>query len=393
MAYATLPESEAVLIVRALGLLVSQAGVYGAQHNVTQSAARSVFVEIEQALKTFGPVEFAISENNLLINGAEIGAGAPAGKNLFDRMTLYKAGGLLLSPPLDLREFLYFVGLFGTPPQTLAAQGGFEAVLKKAGFKSVQGINVSYHRVTGEAPESARDPTKARFLSAEAAVPRAINEAQVAPRPAPPLQSGVLDLSDAMAGIAPLNSSAAAGETSLQSQGVRPSALAYRQRTQALVAMLRDAAAALEQEAAEESGAVNKVLDRIREVLSEMTVGSRRGIATLASELEEDRNTIASIESAARRRGIGLKLTRSELLQRYAELNQEIVQPLTVSSGVIEMLHSGKTGEMSEAQVELLKMASESMDRVNQLVNYLNSVTGLPADFTPDARLISETYQ
>ncbi len=389
MAYEKIADADAVLLARAMGLLVSQAGIYGAQHNVTQTAARSVFVELEAALKKYGPVEFSVGENRLLLNGDELGADAAAGKNLLDRMNLYHVGGFLLSPPLDLREYLFFVGLFGTPPQALMAEGGFEAALKKAGFRSVQAVTVSYQRILGDAPAPEQDSGKARFLSAEAAAPRAIDAQQARPAPR---KEAVLDLSAALSGSAPLSAgSAGAGEEPQPQES--QSASTRRQRAQALAAMLRDAAAALERGAAEDAGAVTRVLDQIRSVLTDMAAGSRRGISVLASEVEEDSKTIASIESAAKRRGIGLKLTRGELLRRYAELNQEIVQPLTVSSGVIDLLHSGQAGTVSEPQRELLKMASESMDRVNQLVTYLNRVSGLPESLTPDAGLIADTYR
>lgn len=391
MAYAKITGADAVLIVRAMGLLVSQAGIYGAQHNVTQTAARSVFVELEAALKKYGPVEFSVGENRLLINGEELAGDAAAGKNLLDRMNLYHVGGFLLSPPLDLREYLFFVGLFGTPPQTLMAEGGFEAALKKSGYRSVQVVNVSYKRVKGDAPPAPEhEAGKSRFLSAEASAPRAIDaQARAAPR-----KEAVLDLSAVLSGAAPLNAAGAdAGDAPQPQEKESLSASTRRQRAQALAAMLRDAASVLERGAAEDAEAVTRVLGQIRSVLADMAAGSQRGISALASEVEEDSKTIASIESAAKRRGIGLKLTRRELLRRYAELNQEIVQPLTVSSGVIDLLHSGQAGVMSESQRELLKMASESMDRVNQLVTYLNRVSGLPESLTPDVGLIADTYR
>lgn len=391
MGYATIPESDAVLLARALGLLVSQAGIYGAYHNVTQSTARSVYTEIDAFLKKHGPVEFAACENRLLINGTELGATSVAGKNLYDRLALYKIGGFLFAPPLELHEFLFFVGLFGTPPLSLAPQGGFETVLKKTGFRSIQVVNVSYQRMKGDVPPApAPETAKGRSLSSEAVAPKVIDVARL---PTPPM-SGVLDLSEAMSGLAPLNSEATDEPQPPPLVKESASAASRRERAQTLAAVLRDAASALESNStADDPGIMNTVLDRIRDLLTEMTSGSRQGITTLACDLEEDSKTIASIESAARRRGIGLKLTRGELLQRYAELNQEIVQPLTVSSGVIDLLHSGKTGELSESQLELLKMAADSMDRVNQLVNYLNRVSGLPESLTPDARLLSDTYR
>jgi hypothetical protein len=392
MADGIIPETDAIMMARALGLLVSQAGVYGAQHNVTQSAVRSVFVDLEQALKKYGPVEFAATEGRLLMNGAERGAVSVAGKNLSDRMALYKVGGILFSPPLDLREFLFFVGLFGTPPLTLAGQGGFEAVLKREGLRSIQAVSVSYQRVSGDAPAPAPETSKSRFFSIEAAVPKAAEPT----RPALP-KSGVIDLSAALGGAAPLNTGREGDNDFPRYQAENSSAATHRQRAQALAAMLRDAAAALEQGTVADVGAASKnvksVLGQIHETLVGMTEVSRREISTLASQVEEDSKTIDSIESAARRRGIGLKLTRGELVQRYAELNQEIVQPLTVSSGVIDLLHSGKTGAMTQAQLDLLKMALESMDRVSQLVKYLNHVSGLPDSLTPDSQLISDTYR
>ena len=69
------------------------------------------------------------------------------------------------------------------------------------------------------------------------------------------------------------------------------------------------------------------------------------------------------------------------------------MQPLTVSTGVIDMLHSGKGGALTESQRDMLKLASESVERVNQLVAYMNRIAGLPESFTPNAAIISDTYR
>jgi hypothetical protein len=385
MTYATLPEKEAVLLVRALGLLVGQAGVYGSQHNVTQSSARCVFEELQQSLKACSPIEISTRDGQLLLNGSNEGISASAGKNLFDRMTLYKVGGLLFTAPLELREFLVCVSLFGTPPSTLAAEGGFEAVLKRAGLLSIRVVSVAYQRVEGKLPP-ATIPGKpqAPVFNAVPAVPRAA-EPERSARPA------MLDLSAAFAGAAPLG---ADPEPELpESPAESPAAASRRQRAALLAALMRKAAEALEQGADASDQEISGALDQIRETLTDMDAGSRRSITTLATQVDEDSKTIASIESAARRRGIGLKLTRGELVQRYAELNQEIVQPLTVSSGVIDLLHSGQAGILTESQHELLQLAAESVERVNQLVSYMNRISGLPESFTPDSNVIADSYR
>jgi hypothetical protein len=380
-----LPEQDAVLLIRALGLVISQAAVYGPAHNVTQSAARSVFAELERMIGAVGAIEIALREQQILVNGSSDGISAILGKNLLERMTLHKLGGLLFLSPPDLREFLTCITLLGTPPLSLSADGGFEGALKKEALRTIRVVTVAYQRVAGKP------------VQPQVEIPLR--------KPAPPAphrhlssiggSGGVVDLSAALAGLSEDETS---GSPSGESGDGDLSATrqARQNRSGDLAAMLRETAALLEHRGDFGAGDcppdVADALSRIRSFLAEMTAGSERQISTFASDVNDDRQTIASIESAARRRGIGLKLTRAELVQRYAELNQEIVQPLTVSTGVIDMLKSGCSGALTEAQRELLKMASDSVDRVNQLVAYMNRISGLPESYTPDMSLIRDTY-
>jgi len=144
---------------------------------------------------------------------------------------------------------------------------------------------------------------------------------------------------------------------------------------------------------AQQQQRVLEAVTRIRDALATSTRESERHIAALADQVDADRQTIASIESAARRRGLGIRLTRAELIERYAELNQEIVQPLTVSTGVIDMLGSGKAGPLTPSQHDMLRLASESVERVNQLVAYMRRIAGLPDSLTPDTAIIADSYR
>lgn len=386
MAYTKIPNNDAALLVRALGLLVNQAGIYGPTHNVTLSAARSVFAEVERTVKSYGPVEIAVKDKHVLVNGSMDGVDAVSARNLTDRMALHKIGGIVFLAPADMAEFLRCVALFGTPPLTLAAEGGFEEALKKAGLRSIRAVNVAYQRVTENevVPEAPAAPAVPEKPVAEA--PRK--------RPDPGYGTAVLDLSAAW-GIdegGPEESVAASKQAAANKV-----ADSRKKRATELAALLRETAQLLERDEALSDEAqhekVMAALGRIRDTLIESTAESERQITVLANEVDADSQTIASIESAARRRGIGLKLTRKELFERYAELNQEIVQPLTVSSGVIEMLHSGQGGALTDAQRDMLQLAADSVSRVNQLVAYMNRIAGLPASYTPDMGIISETYR
>jgi hypothetical protein len=383
MAYKKLPEKETVLLVRALGLLVNQAGIYGPSHKVTQDAARSVFAELEQAVKTYGPIELVLKDDLLLLNGTLDGLDAVSGKNLAERMALHKIGGLLFLPPADLDEFLTCVALFGTPPAALTAQGGFEAALKKADLRSVQAVAVTYQRVTEQKQKPSPPPAP------EPAAPQAKPKA---PRRPAAEGTNLADMTAAWERTFGTAHPAAEGRTA----SARPLS-ASQTRAAHLAALLRDTAALLEEDSAlsdeEQHRRVLVAVTRIRDELIASTAESERQIAALADQLDEDRQTIASIESAARRRGIGIKLTRAELVERYAELNQEIVQPLTVSTGVIDLLGSGRSGPLTASQRDMLRLAAESVDRVNQLVAYMRRIAGLPDSYTPDNAIIADSYR
>ena len=379
MTYSKIPLQEAVLLVRTLGLLVNQAGIYGATHRVTQSAAQSVFDELDRMVSAYGVIEIAVKDNRLLLNGSVDGLDEAVCKNLLDRMVLHKVGGIEFLSPTERGEFMACLSLFGTSPYVMEEAGGFEAALKRANLRSVRIVSVAYRRVGRDTPETEDEPM---FSGAP--------DTQERPRPAAGSGTGVIDLSAAWAdwfGLPPPD----------QSSLVAAAMKARKERTAALAALLRDTAAALERADTpsdeEQYRTVRDALSQIRETILDATRESERQISTLAGEVDEDREAVESIEAEARRGGVELKLTRGELIERYAELNQEIVQPLTVSTGVIDLLHSGKGGPLTESQRELLKLAYDSVERVNQLVAIMRRVAGLPSSFTPDAEIIQHSYQ
>ncbi len=158
-----------------------------------------------------------------------------------------------------------------------------------------------------------------------------------------------------------------------------------------LAELLRQTAASLERNSENpkvELGRVVGALEKVRSSLLDMSHSSQRAISSFAREVDADKLTIAGVEADAMRRGLDLKLTRENIIERYAELQQEIMQPLTVSAGVIEMLSKHHAGDITAAQAELLKMATESLDRANELVEHMRSISGLPATLNPDRKIL-----
>ena len=389
MKLAMIPAEEATSLLRSLGLVIGQSGIYGPAHNVTQHAARALYPELERAVNKHGTIEITLRDKHLLVNGAVLDVGGSSGKNLIDRMALHKIEGVAFLAPANVDEFLKCVTLFGTAPTALSAEGGLETAMKQAKLRSVQVVNVTYRRVAGNAPEPK-------------ASPGSTSKTQAPARVAAVESPGVLDLADIPDELLDMDLSGltGGGSTGGVSSGSAPhppaASAARQQRATALAGLLRQAASMLEQspqiDGDSQRAAIEGTFTQIHEMLSSISKNSETQIKTFAGQVHADRDAIADIESAARRRGVGLQLTRHELVSRYAELSQEIAQPLTVSSGVIELLNSGRAGNLSETQRDLLKMAAESVERVNQLVEHLKQISGMPESLKPDAAILNDAY-
>lgn len=379
MKYTPIPEPTSISLLRSFGLLLQQAGMYGMKHNVTALALRESFSLLESSLAVYGPVEIGVSENTLLVNALPVLSSDSAVRNFLSRIESHKLGGLLFSPEIDIEEFSILIRLLSSSSMSLAQHGGLKGAIDGAGLRFVKLVNTEYKKV----PED--------------------NEAPPPPPPPPPenktfslgANTGVLDISAGLATAGRTFSDGNAEEDSAASE-LADTRRRRRENASKMADMLRATAALIENEGALPAELGQKqILASIERILKTLEVSShetKNQISKLAGQVEADSLTIASIESAAKRRGIGFHLTRQELLEHYAEINQEMLQPTTVSSGALDLLLSGKCGEMSPSQKEIVKLAFEGMGRVNQLIQYMSRISGLPESLTPDKAVISDTY-
>ena len=328
---APIPIEVASSLLRALGLLIGQAGIYGPSHNVTQNAARIVFPEIEQAVGKHGAIEITLREKKLLVNGMDLEASG-SGKNLLDRMALHKVEGIAFLAPANMDEFLKCITLFGTAPTTLAADGGFENAMKQANLRSVQVVNVTYRRVSKDQANATTAQPGTERPDKPLRTTRRPNETAAAVLDLTPLPEDISDSPSSTTPSDPFFTDSVPRSASVEARQ-QQTAVVRQQRASTLASMLRQAATILEQETAGENqnqpAAIEGTVSQIRDMLTTMTTDSERQIQTFAGQVNADRQAVADIESAARRRGVGLQLTRGELISHYSEISQEIAQPLT----------------------------------------------------------------
>jgi hypothetical protein len=140
------------------------------------------------------------------------------------------------------------------------------------------------------------------------------------------------------------------------------------------------------------SAAMSSILDSIGQEVARIASEAKGHITTLAGKVDADRKTIAQVERDARASGIGLNLSRDELLASLAEINQELAQSLTVVSSVTDILAGEKMGAVTDAQRDVLSVAAQGVERIQKLVSYLNNLSGFPEQLSPDRALLDEAY-
>ncbi|MCK5851091.1 MAG: hypothetical protein KAH23_09265 [Kiritimatiellae bacterium] len=81
-----------------------------------------------------------------------------------------------------------------------------------------------------------------------------------------------------------------------------------------------------------------------------------------------------------------------QMLALLPEIVQELCQPLSVISCTIGMLRGHSFGTISESGLKMLKLASESGDRLQILTNKLAGICGMPDSMSPDSKKLDTIY-
>lgn len=86
----------------------------------------------------------------------------------------------------------------------------------------------------------------------------------------------------------------------------------------------------------------------------------------------------------------------AEQRQNYkvlAEIVQEFRQPLSVIISTADMLSKKLLGDVSDKQLEMLRLTSGSGDRLASLVDKLAEISGMPDDEHPDTQILEDLYK
>ncbi len=381
-------------ILHALGIAVQQAVMYGPAHNVARLAAKEAASVISEQIGRESALEISVAPQGggVLVNGESVSAPDSAGQAFLARMEAHGANELRFAPGIESGDVVTFLNVLSARPQAVAEQGGLKAALERALPDGTVRIAESQWRKVGEdaaAPARPALPKGGAFdLSS------LYGDKAAAEKPKPSAGGGgrgegaTLDLTAALAEAEPRF-----GASRREKEEAAASGAERREADKRAVAELLRRTADLLDRAGRPPDSdlrreVLETIERALHIVEANAAGTKDRIGELSRQIEEDRATVESIEAAARRRGMGPQLTRAELLERFAELSQEIVQPLTVATGAIDMVRKGKGGDLTEEQRSLLHLAAESLDRMGQLAERFARIAGLPEGFEPDRDLV-----
>lgn len=434
-AHFALPEADGIYLCKVLGLAISNISMYGIEHSVTATSVAQAFDALVAKTDLYGAIEFVTGEGGLMVNGSPVETARTTGQLLMDQLMKLDVHDFEFQPPVSHGDFNQFMTILAAAPGSLAVSDGFETAMAKAKLKSVRVSGVSYTRVDKNAPPPPPPSTRRTSSAggsrsfdldiemgieelgagdaAAAGIPASglsfaatayVEQKRAADAERQKLLELIRTQGSSLEGRRALREQLfGAGVTReewndllLASGAALPDELHGGTAVETLQRLLMDVDVLASQGTAIAAGQSSEAMDNILQAISlevARLVTETQGQAdTLAEKVDSDRQTVAQLEAEARARGIGLNLSRDELLASLAEINQELAQPLTAASAVIDVLEEGKLGAVTEAQHDVLHVASDGMKRLGKLVAYLSTISGMPEALSPDREILDDAY-
>ncbi|MCE9614686.1 MAG: hypothetical protein K8T26_10450 [Lentisphaerae bacterium] len=137
-------------------------------------------------------------------------------------------------------------------------------------------------------------------------------------------------------------------------------------------------------------GQLDRVLTEVQTQVGVLVEHTAQKIKRVTADIQADRQAAEEADEAARRQGIGLKFSRRKLLELLAEVVQELCQPLAVINCSVDMIQSNMLGDVAPTQREMLKLVAESSAKLQDLVNGLQKIAGVPDTMSPDRELLKQ---
>lgn len=138
----------------------------------------------------------------------------------------------------------------------------------------------------------------------------------------------------------------------------------------------------------EQADRLTQHLTEVNAEVQQLTAVTEHKIHDLVAEIQADLATPEGAEAAAPQR-----LSKRKLVKALAEIVQEICQPLSVVGCSLNILTEKMLGELTDPQMDTLKLANESVQKIHKLVDAMVLIAGMPTELDPDSTLQRAIYE
>ncbi|OPZ24933.1 MAG: hypothetical protein BWZ02_02678 [Lentisphaerae bacterium ADurb.BinA184] len=134
-------------VVRAMGLALSHACVYGPEHRMTRNAADDSFHSLSRLLDSAGELTLGVVDNTLVANAATLDMKSPLSRLLAHCLTRLSIDSFSIQQGLDTDSYLKLLAILARSQQTAGPRVNFSAVLESARVGGVSATKVRYARI------------------------------------------------------------------------------------------------------------------------------------------------------------------------------------------------------------------------------------------------------
>jgi hypothetical protein len=127
--------------------------------------------------------------------------------------------------------------------------------------------------------------------------------------------------------------------------------------------------------------AMGEKMTELGHKVEEIAEGTEQKIEVLGQKIEEDEEAMAGAKKK-------VKMSRKALMELLAEIVQELCQSLSAINCAVGMTLAGHVGDINTEQREVLGVASNCARRLDQLLDRLFEIVGLPKGLTPDKDIV-----
>lgn len=143
--------------IQSFAMVFSQINLYGAGHSVTQQAIDRSYTVLNVALKEKEALNLSVSDQMLLVDGANYEGITPAITAFVERMMKLDIASFSVDRGIPPEEFKGIIELLCATPDEMKQAGGFAIVLGTLGLQHVRAKRVSFQRVTEDEVVVAKD--------------------------------------------------------------------------------------------------------------------------------------------------------------------------------------------------------------------------------------------